>query len=455
MDMRGLSFILFFFLLADPTAAQWTAFAPGNTNGTVIDYQWHNGELYAGGFFTQINGDNALSVAKWNGNNWVDVGGGLTDGLHHLEVIDSTLYAVRYEMQVDSNWVYYLDNGAWQKLGSGFYLSGANAGQFYTPSMYDVREYNGEVYACGEFNENAGIGMERIAKWDGADWSALGAGLTNPFFGQTVYPHQMLVHNGLLYVCGNFQQAGGVQVNGVAAWDGSAWSALGAGFNSTVYALGVYNNELYAGGDFSMSGSTALGAVAKWDGANWVSPGFGFQYSSPNGYLFVHTIEELNNELFVMGGFDRVVPDGQSPLMAGSIVSFDGQNLDLLAGGANNDVESITDFQGQVLIGGFFSTAGNGVTASKLALYDSLATGLSVNSPFSPDLHSFPNPFQDFLHVDGIPDGARFELLDAKGALHRSGEWQGPLGTADLEAGLYFLRVYGDSFERVLKVLKP
>lgn len=437
-----------------PIHAQWSPFAAGNTDGTVIDLTWYQGDLYAGGFFTQINGDNASSVARWDGSNWQPVGGGLTDGVHNLEEIDSTLYAVRYEMQVDSNWVYALQNGSWEKVGPGFYLSGANAGQFYTPSMYDVKQYNGAIYACGEFNQNGDSTVNGIAQWNGTSWQSVGGGLSTPFFGQVIYPHQALVWDGKLFVCGNFQQAGGVTVNGVAAWDGSAWSALGDGFNSTVYGLGVYNNELYAGGDFSQSGSTALGAIAKWDGTNWVSPGFTLQFNQPNRYLFVHTVQELNNQLFVLGGFDQVTPDGQSPLSAGNILSMDGAgNLNTLAGGVDNDAESITSYMGEVLVGGFFATAGTGVSASKLALYDSLATGLTSLQDVT-EIVLYPNPAAQTLALKGVDPMTKYELLNLRGSLIQSGEYEGPLSIEGLNTGLYFIRIQTDKGTHTLKFLK-
>jgi len=64
-----------------------------------------------------------------------------------------------------------------------------------------------------------------------AEWSALGTGViggggisTNP----AVSP--LAVDNaGNLYASGKFTSAGGVMVNSIAKWNGTAWSALGSG----------------------------------------------------------------------------------------------------------------------------------------------------------------------------------------------------------------------------------
>lgn len=422
--------------------AQWASFASGSTNGTVVDFALHNDELYAVGLFTTINGNGAKGVARWDGTAWQAVGDGFTDGCHSLVTIDSVLYLTRYEMQVDSNWVYSLNNADWEKLGSGFYLEGANSGQFYTCSIYDVIEYNGDIYASGEFNRNGGQVVNGIAKWDGTDWSPLGEGLTDPIFGQVIYPHQMLVFNGQLLVCGNFSTAGGTAVNGVAVWDGGAWSALGEGFNSTVYALGVFNGELYAGGDFSQSGTTALAAVAKWDGSKWVSPGFGFQYTNPNAYLFVHTIQAIEGKLYLAGGFDRVVPDNGSATAVGSIIEYDGLSIHTLEGGANNDVEGLIGYDGKLLVGGFFSIVGNGLAASKLAIYG--APSAVNETEKAPDASLvFPNPTNGVVDVQQFTDGMPmpYKLFNVNGDLMQYGYASQILDFTGLGSGVYCLEI--------------
>ena len=45
--------------------------------------------------------------------------------------------------------------------------------------------------------------------------------------------------NGDLIAGGDFTTAGGTTVNSIARWNGAAWSALGAGMNNFVTALAV------------------------------------------------------------------------------------------------------------------------------------------------------------------------------------------------------------------------
>jgi hypothetical protein len=63
-----------------------------------------------------------------------------------------------------------------------------------------------------------------------------------------------------LYAGGSFTTAGGQQVDHIAKWDGSTWSALGTGMTDSVRALTVFDDgsgsgpALYAGGFLTTGG---------------------------------------------------------------------------------------------------------------------------------------------------------------------------------------------------------
>ena len=72
---------------------------------------------------------------------------------------------------------------------------------------------------------------------------------------------------------GDFTFAGNVIANHIARWNGSQWSALGAGMNSRVFTLLVSGGGLYAGGDFTTAGGNPANYIAQWDGnigGRWV-----------------------------------------------------------------------------------------------------------------------------------------------------------------------------------------
>ena len=58
-----------------------------------------------------------------------------------------------------------------------------------------------------------------------------------------------------LYAGGFFTNSGSTQVNYVAKWDGTAWSALGNGIGNICNALVGVDAGLYIGGEFSSAGN--------------------------------------------------------------------------------------------------------------------------------------------------------------------------------------------------------
>ncbi len=132
------------------------------------------------------------------------------------------------------------------------------------------------VYVGGDFTSAGGASVNRIARWDGANWHALGTGSSNgcdlPVLAIAVSPA------GQMYAGGNFSQAGGVSASRVAQWNGTNWAPLAGGVTSdgSIDALACApNGDLYAGGSFSSFGGVSANNLARWDGTNWWDVGGG------------------------------------------------------------------------------------------------------------------------------------------------------------------------------------
>ncbi|MBK6679912.1 MAG: hypothetical protein IPG53_07720 [Ignavibacteriales bacterium] len=65
------------------------------------------------------------------------------------------------------------------------------------------------------------------------------------------------------------------QVNGIAKWNGTSWSTVGAGVNGSVYTLKMDGSNLYAGGQFTSAGGVNASNIAKWNGTSWSALGDG------------------------------------------------------------------------------------------------------------------------------------------------------------------------------------
>ncbi len=121
--------------------------------------------------------------------------------------------------------------------------------------------------------------MNNSAKWDGTEWSALegpsGTGVRRILWDTDIgRVYSLAVYDdgtGLaLYVGGRFATAGGITVNKIARWDGTEWSALngpsGTGLDYEPRSLAVYD-------DGSGEALYACGInIRKWDGTEWSVP---------------------------------------------------------------------------------------------------------------------------------------------------------------------------------------
>ena len=97
-------------------------------------------------------------------------------------------------------------------------------------------------------------------------WSAIGTSLN-----ALARSIAVSLDGNTVYAGGDFTQAGGVNANKIARWNGSSWSAMGAGLNNRVEIISIApNGDVYAGGSF-----TNFSRIAKWNGTAWSALGTG------------------------------------------------------------------------------------------------------------------------------------------------------------------------------------
>jgi hypothetical protein len=111
---------------------------------------------------------------------------------------------------------------------------------------------------------------------------------------------------GVLYVGGNFTNAGGhAKADRIARWDGSAWSAIGSTplSNGQVFAIAYHLGTVYIGGTFTNAGGNAdADFLAAWNGSSWVSPCVSTTVSPPIT-ANVNALQIVDNTLYVGGSF--------------------------------------------------------------------------------------------------------------------------------------------------------
>lgn len=254
----------------------WSALGSG-LSGPVRTLLFKANKLYVGGSFTNLGSVNLTNLATWDGSAW-SVWATADRTVRELVSDGANIYAggdFASVGGVSANRVAKWDGSSWSALGTGIQGFGVS-GQFGVYRMaFDAR---GRLYAAGAFNLAGNVGASHVAGWDGTNWFALG-GTTSR--GMTHYDRavQSLRSDGTnLYAGGIFTEAGTNVVNRIAKWNGTNWSALGGGItgNGAVLAIAQTGSVVYAGGTFTNMGGVAVKYVAKWDGNNWSPMGNGF-----------------------------------------------------------------------------------------------------------------------------------------------------------------------------------
>ncbi|MBK8499711.1 MAG: T9SS type A sorting domain-containing protein [Flavobacteriales bacterium] len=193
---------------------------------------------------------------------------------------------------------------------------------------------NGNVLLGGDFTQAGTTSAEKVAIWNGSTFSALGAGLQGTI-------NCAVEFNGELYV-------GGAQLNGwsdLAKWNGSAWifTTVFDGKYPWISALHVHNGELYAAGAMSgFAGTTDF--VQKLTGATWSQVGSAF--NSP-----VYALASHNGSLIAGGAFTGIISPALPPPVM-HVAELEGNEWGQHADGLDANVRTLLDVNGTLYAGG-------------------------------------------------------------------------------------------------------
>jgi len=226
------------------------------------------GNLYIGGAFTMVGNVAANRIAKWDGSTWSALGTGMDGDVWSLAVAGQNVYAGGYFTKAGGTTVHHIAkwNGtAWSALGSGV---GGPPGS--SNFVAGIAVLGTDVYAAGEFTTAGGVPAANIARWNGNAWSPLEGGLSGGQIDLTVsHVWTLAVMGSYLYAGGEFTVAGENPAAYIAKWDGIEWSPVGAGMDDYVYSLAVMGTNLFAGGEFHRAGGNPARYLAKWNGSTW------------------------------------------------------------------------------------------------------------------------------------------------------------------------------------------
>ena len=346
---------------------------------------WRNGQLYAGGAFTNAGNVAATNLARWDGFTWSQLGGGVPgtysiftgSPVSTMHFLGSDLYVGGFFTIVGGNvpalniarW----NGSSWSALGSGL------KGPPNSSAVNTLTVLGSELYATGNFT-NAGGLTARVAKWDGVNWSSLGA--------INGTGSRAASNSGSLYICGdfsvaNFNTPSNVIGNHILRWDGSTWNGVdskpGKGTHTFVQALGWGSDGLYMGGAFNVIATTTASRISRWDGTNWFALGDGVAGPYNANSLAVRAIKAQGSQLFVGGGFTTA-----GGLIANNVAAWDGNNWSTLGYGVDNTVFAVETTGTDVYVGGSFTNAYDfqfsGTLVNRIAIWNSSTGWLPLGS---------------------------------------------------------------------------
>jgi hypothetical protein len=351
----------------------------------------HLAELYAGGTFTHAGGVSANHLARWNGQTWQRAGSGV-DGSESVVTVNAM--AVFDEDGAGPNPPRLFVGGSFVTAG-GIPVNGIARwnGQVFSPLANGITAAGSfpNIRALSVFDDGSGpklcaAGLFRtaggasaipdafnpnpllvVARWDGATWTSLGAGLAD---NSNSLGRSLLAfdddNNGIpsLFVGGFFTTAGPGAAAGVARWSGTSWQPLGHGqglngdVNAMVAAPGT-SGTLVVGGSFTTAGQALANRVALWQdaGSSFTPLGVGVDGA-------VRAVEFHNSGLYAGGDFTS---SGGQP--ARHVAQFNGSSWTGVGGGTDGHVLALKSFQGRLYAGGSFKTAGN-AQAGNVAAWD-------------------------------------------------------------------------------------
>lgn len=384
---------------ADVCAPQWDAFIgtpgiapdPPPSSYTPVVYAMHIFTLggvervYAGGAFDFAGGVVARNIAQWNGTAWSPLGGGRTGSVAALTNFNNALIVAGSfgDGQDIARW----DGASWTSLGGGV-NNAVNALTTFNDGTGNA------LYVGGAFTRAGStlIVASRVAKWNGTAWSAL----IGPFNGTNGTVTALLgtdaasgVGN-FLYVGGAFTTAGGNSALRIARWNGSAWSAMGSGFNGPVLTMAVFNDgsgpALYAGGAFTENGpgTQTFGYIARWSHAtsSWSTVGGGMD----GPVLSLRVFDDGTGPALYAGGEFNTA----GGVSANHLARWKNGAWEAVPPGTNDHVLAITSApngspRGPALYAGGLFTLAGGVESLRVGRWDPCAPVADCNNNGIPD----------------------------------------------------------------------
>ena len=417
----------------------WTPLMNGLDAQTECATVWNDRLVVGGLFFNAASGSQVIPAryeAQWDGTAWsafsATIGAGHIP--HALTTWGSELVAVGEigEGNIPGN----------SGLAGAAHWDGTSW-QYFMPNLdytCDAAiEHLGSLYVATDFITDDASPPDSvwcIGRWTGTRWESVGGGLR----AAASDPTALASWNGNLVVGGNdIGLAGNTPVSNIALWDGSQWSALGAGLDGGCHALASWNGVLVAGGAFTHAGGLDAPGAAYWDGTGWHAMGSEAQT--------IYGFTQIDGVLYAVGNFLR-----EDASVSSTVARWTGTSWQILGSGGPPDYLSwVQGYHGDLFTGSTsyaFGKVSHGLIRLPAANAVSVESGPAVTAVA---LAASPNPARGRTTFSfALPQTGRVRLtvVDAAGRLVATlvdgdvaAGWHEAQWSARAAPGVYFARL--------------
>ena len=277
------------------TYSRFQSIYPSNIS-SIVEYK---NQLYAIGAFDSAGSVLSKYMARWDGNNWQNMGKQPNDGVNNLIVFQNSLYVIgRFDSIGDmpAKFIARWDGNEWYNIP-------VSTLEYY--NMVNLVVYDNELVLFGSIEKLDNEPIDGIVRWNGSEWLVFPHGLNYEGNIPVVWNNKLIVgyrsklvngqpgtvlkhwndsswkqfsgslggisggylytHNKKLYSCGSSKNLTDTVTN-VWEWDTitNTWQGIGSGLNNFTYGLLSYNGELYAGGSFTKANGAKHNYLARY-----------------------------------------------------------------------------------------------------------------------------------------------------------------------------------------------